>query len=173
MDPEEQKALSELSTLAKKHGFWDAEAELPKDVVVCRTSSRFCLGVEHGDYNGTELFGVGTNRFIWMAFRPAQTKRIRLLSYNFPNDGIVEFDVGSTSALMTAEERAAASWRQFPLGVDYVLTKHGFALSRGFDAVIYGNIPGRYSLQVVTCCFSLLLCHFCPNAVMHVWQWAC
>ena len=29
-----------------------------------RTSSRFCLGVEHGDYNGTELFGVGTDRFI-------------------------------------------------------------------------------------------------------------
>ena len=28
-----------------------------------RTSSRFCLGVEHGDYNGTELFGVGTDRF--------------------------------------------------------------------------------------------------------------
>ncbi|MHC4221409.1 MAG: hypothetical protein ACYST9_03230, partial [Planctomycetota bacterium] len=35
-----------------------------------RTSSRFCLGVEHGDYNGTELFGVGTDRFIWMAYKP-------------------------------------------------------------------------------------------------------
>ena len=32
-----------------------------------RTSSRFCLGVEHGDYNGTELFGVGTDRYIWSA----------------------------------------------------------------------------------------------------------
>ncbi|MCK4291580.1 MAG: hypothetical protein KAY65_00165, partial [Planctomycetes bacterium] len=35
---------------------------------VRRTSSRFCLGVEHGDYNGTELFGVATDRFIWMAY---------------------------------------------------------------------------------------------------------
>ena len=34
-----------------------------------RSSSRFCLGVEHGDYNGTELFGVGTDRFIWMAYK--------------------------------------------------------------------------------------------------------
>jgi len=34
-----------------------------------RTSSRFCLGVEHGDYNGTELFGVGTGRFIWLTYK--------------------------------------------------------------------------------------------------------
>ena len=34
---------------------------------VRRTSSRFCLGVEHGDYNGTALFGVGTDRYIWVA----------------------------------------------------------------------------------------------------------
>jgi galactokinase len=34
---------------------------------VHRSSSRFCFGVEHGDYNGTELFGVGTDRFIWLA----------------------------------------------------------------------------------------------------------
>ena len=29
-----------------------------------RTSSRFCLGVEHGDYNGTELFGACRGRVI-------------------------------------------------------------------------------------------------------------
>ena len=40
---------------------------------VCRSSFRFCLGVEHGDYNGTELFGVGTDRFIWMAYKPNGT----------------------------------------------------------------------------------------------------
>jgi hypothetical protein len=30
---------------------------------VRRSSSRFCLGVEHGDYNGTELFGVGMSLY--------------------------------------------------------------------------------------------------------------
>ena len=45
-----------------------------------RTSSRFCLGVEHGDYNGTELFGVGTDRFIWLAYKPNGTNKIRLFS---------------------------------------------------------------------------------------------
>ena len=44
---------------AKQHGLDIAGG------TIRRTSSRFCLGVEHGDYNGTELFGVGTDRFIW------------------------------------------------------------------------------------------------------------
>lgn len=40
-----------------------------KSSKIRRTSSRFCLGVEHGDYNGTELFGVGTDRFIWLTYK--------------------------------------------------------------------------------------------------------
>jgi galactokinase len=40
-----------------------------------RTSSRFCLGVEHGDYNGTELFGVGTDRYIWSACASRAARR--------------------------------------------------------------------------------------------------
>ena len=60
-----------------------------------RTSSRFCLGVEHGDYNGTELFGVGTDRFIWLAYKPNGTKKIRLFSANFPDDGVIEFELGN------------------------------------------------------------------------------
>ncbi|NIA06657.1 MAG: hypothetical protein GWP14_03310 [Actinobacteria bacterium] len=59
-----------------------------------RTSSRFCLGVEHGDYNGTELFGVGTDRFIWMGYRANNSRRIRLFSGNFPAEGLVEFNLG-------------------------------------------------------------------------------
>jgi galactokinase len=59
-----------------------------------RTSSRFCLGVEHGDYNGTELLGVGTDRFIWMGYRANESKQIRLFSGNFTQDGVVEFNLG-------------------------------------------------------------------------------
>ena len=35
-----------------------------KAAAVRRTSSRLCLGVEHGDYNGTRLFGAGIDRFL-------------------------------------------------------------------------------------------------------------
>jgi galactokinase len=107
---------------------------------VRRTSSRFCLGVEHGDYNGTELFGVGTDRFIWMAYKPNGTHRTRLYSANFPDDGIVSFESGKIPDPQAAEN--ADTWARFPYGVDYILTRDGFALQSGFDAVLYGNIPG-------------------------------
>ena len=53
MDP---KHLHTLHALAAQHKL-DVRGGR-----VRRTSSRFCLGVEHGDYNGTSLFGVGTDR---------------------------------------------------------------------------------------------------------------
>lgn len=105
---------------------------------VRRSSSRFCLGVEHGDYNGTELFGVGTDRFIWMAYKPNGTDIVRIYSGNFPDDGVVEFSLGDVPAPKSVYE----SWARFPYGVDYILQREGFKLTKGFDAVLYGNIPG-------------------------------
>jgi len=86
---EDHQALSVLRKLAGEQGFTLAGAKIR------RSSSRFCLGVEHGDYNGTELFGVGTDRFIWMAYKPNGTGKMRLFSGNFPDDGVIEFALGS------------------------------------------------------------------------------
>ena len=77
---EDKKAAGKIVELAKKAGI-DI-----KGGKIRRTSSRFCLGVEHGDYNGTELFGVGTDRFIWMAYKPSEDSLMRLCSANFPGD---------------------------------------------------------------------------------------
>lgn len=107
---------------------------------VRRTSSRFCLGVEHGDYNGTELFGVGTDRFIWMAYKPNGTNRVRLYSGNFADDGVIDFELGQVPPPRSPE--IAETWGRFPYGVDYILGREGIALSQGMDAVLYGNIPG-------------------------------
>ena len=57
----DKEMIAQLASAAKENGLDVAGGK------VRRTSSRFCLGVEHGDYNGTELFGVGTDRFIWLA----------------------------------------------------------------------------------------------------------
>lgn len=105
-----------------------------------RTSSRFCLGVEHGDYNGTELFGVSTDRFIWMAFRPSETNRVRLFSANYPEEDIIEFNIGRVPPPKSKE--LAGTWARFPFGVDYILRREGFHLEKGIDGIIYGNIPG-------------------------------
>ena len=107
---------------------------------VLRTSSRFCLGVEHGDYNGTELFGVGTDRFIWFAYKPNSTGEMRLYSANFPQDGVIEYRLGDVPAPFSAE--IADTWARFPYGVDYILNKYGYRLKTAIDGIVYGNIPG-------------------------------
>ncbi|MBN1342566.1 MAG: hypothetical protein JXQ73_07795 [Phycisphaerae bacterium] len=122
---------------------------------VRRTSSRFCLGVEHGDYNGTELFGVGTDRFIWLAYKPNDSGRIRLYSGNFPDDGVVDFPVGQVPAPRSPE--IADTWARFPYGVDHVLRKAGLDLKTGIDGVLYGNIPGGGMSRSASLTLNLIL----------------
>jgi galactokinase len=128
-----------------------------------RTSSRFCLGVEHGDYNGTELFGVGTDRFIWMAYKPNGTRRVRLLSQNFPGEGVVSFELGAVPPPRTAEH--ADSWARFPLGVDYILQRAGYQLTQGIDAVLLGNIPGGGMSRSASLTINLILSFFDANGI--------
>ena len=122
---------------------------------VRRSSSRFCLGVEHGDYNGTELFGVGTDRFIWMAYKPNGTNKVRLFSGNFPDDGLIEFELGNIPAPKSAE--IADTWARYPYGVDFVLQREGYELTRGMDAVLYGNIPGGGMSRSASLTLNLIL----------------
>ena len=146
---EGQAALAKIQQWAKEHRLDIAGGK------VRRTSSRFCLGVEHGDYNGTELFGVGTDRFIWLAYKPNGTNRIRLFSGNFPDDGIVSYESGRVPA--PKSEAIAHTWARFPYGVDHILTKDGFKLASGFDAVLYGNIPGGGMSRSASLTVNLIL----------------
>ena len=146
---EDRKAVKKILDIAKKQRI-DLKA-----TKVRRTSSRFCLGVEHGDYNGTELFGVGTDRFIWMAYKPADTSRMRLYSGNFPDDGVVEFQLGDIPEPKAPQ--IADTWGRFAYGVDYILRRAGCKLTRGIDAVIYGNIPGGGMSRSASLSLNLIL----------------
>ncbi|MEI6071493.1 MAG: hypothetical protein WCS31_06855 [Verrucomicrobiae bacterium] len=151
MNPPSDFGDSDARSLLEK---LSAESGLPvSGGKIRRSSSRFCLGVEHGDYNGTELFGVGTDRFIWMAFRPNGTNRIRLFSGNFRDDGIVDFPLDSIPAPGTD----ADSWARFPLGVAYILKREGLELREGMDAILYGNIPGGGMSRSASLTLNLLL----------------
>ena len=129
-----------------------------------RSSSRFCLGVEHGDYNGTELFGVGTDRFIWMAYKPNSTNTMRFYSGNFPDDGIVEFDIGKIPEPQST--RVYDTWARFPYGVDYVLAREGYQLRQGIDAVLYGNIPGGGMSRSASLALNLILSVLDANGIV-------
>ncbi len=130
---------------------------------VRRTSSRFCLGVEHGDYNGTELFGVGTDRFIWLAYKPNNIGRMRLFSGNFPDDGIIEFDPGDMPE--PKSHAIAETWGRFAYGVAYILRRQGITLSKGIDAIIYGNIPGGGMSRSASLTINLILSLLDANGI--------
>ncbi len=145
----DQQAFDVLRKLASENGL---------DVFggkIRRTSSRFCLGVEHGDYNGTELFGVGTDRFIWMAYKPNGTNRMRLFSGNFGGDGVIEFEIGNVPE--PKSQAVADTWGRFPYGVDHIFKREGIKLTQGFDAVVYGNIPGGGMSRSASLSLNLIL----------------
>ena len=154
----ESDARGRLARLAAETGLDVAGGRLR------RTSSRFCFGVEHGDYNGTELFGVGTDRFIWMAYKANDSGGLRLCSANFPGDGIVSFRLGETPPPRTVTD----SWARFPYGVDHVLRREGLALKRGFDAVLYGNIPGGGMSRSASLTLNLILTALEVNRIKDV-----
>jgi len=154
---DDHSAIDELGRLAAESGLDVAGG------TIRRSSSRFCLGVEHGDYNGTELFGVGTDRFIWLAFKPNDSGRIRLFSGNFPGDGVISFDPGTVPLAKSAE--IADTWGRFPYGVDHVLRREGIALSQGIDVVLYGNIPGGGMSRSASLTLNLILSLLDANGI--------
>ena len=145
----DKKAAEKILQLSKQTGI-DIKSAKTR-----RTSSRFCLGVEHGDYNGCELFGLGTDRFIWLTYKPNETAMVRLFSGNFPDDGIIEFELGNVPE--PKSPAIADTWARFPFGVDYILRREGFKLTKGIDAVIYGNIPGGGMSRSASLTLNLIL----------------
>lgn len=151
----EQEITQKLLAAAKRLGL-DIDGG-----TVRRTSSRFCLGIEHGDYNGMELFGIGTDRFIWLAFKPNSTGRIRIHSLNFPDDQMVDFALGEDCDPSSVKD----SWERFPRGVEAILRREGYTLKTGFDAVLYGNIPGGGMSRSASLSLNLILTAFEVNGI--------
>ena len=151
----EQEITEKLHSAAERFGLDIAGG------TVRRTSSRFCLGIEHGDYNGMELFGIGTDRFIWLAFKANTTGRIRIHSLNFPDDKIVDFALGEDCEPGSVKD----SWERFPRGVEAILRREGHPLTIGFDAVIYGNIPGGGMSRSASLALNLILTAFEVNGI--------
>ncbi len=115
-----------------------------------RTASRICFGVEHGDYNGTELFGAAIgvesenkneiSGFIWFMYSPNAEGKIKILSLNYP-DQIADFKLGHFISPSIVQNDKDFPWIKFPMGVDYVLRKRGISLTKGINGVLIGKIP--------------------------------
>ena len=98
-----------------------------------------------------------------MAYKPTASKRVRLFSANYPEEGIVEFNLGKVPPPKSKE--IAGSWARFPFGVDYILRREGFRLENGIDAIIYGNIPGGGMSRSASLTLNLILSFLASNNV--------
>jgi galactokinase len=157
LEPQERAAVDKILEISRKTGLDVGGGKIR------RTSSRFCLGVEHGDYNGTELFGVGTDRFIWLAYKPNGSRQLRLFSANFPDDGVIEFALGDVPEPKSAS--ITDTWARFPYGAEYILRREGLKLQRGIDAIVYGNIPGGGMSRSASLSLNLILSLLDANGI--------
>ncbi|MBQ8640197.1 MAG: galactokinase [Lachnospiraceae bacterium] len=105
---------------------------------------------EHTDYNGGHVFPCALTIGTYMAARKREDNRLRFYSMNFERTGVVE---SSLDQFLMGKEN---NWTQYPKGVMWAFHQKGFTFDKGFDIVLYGNIPNgsglssSASLEVVT-----------------------
>jgi len=63
----------------------------------------------------------------------------------------------SRSSAIPEPGTAKDSWARFPLGVAWLLRREGYPVTRGIDAVLYGNIPGGGMSRSASLTLNLLV----------------
>ena len=98
-----------------------------------------------------------------MAYKPNSSKKVRLFSANYPEDGIVEFNLGNVPP--SKSEGLDETWGRFPFGVDFILRREGYRLENGIDGIIYGNIPGGGMSRSASLTLNLILSFLTANGL--------
>jgi galactokinase len=86
---------------------------------------------------------------------------VRIFSENFPEDGVIDFALDETHEANSLKD----SWARFPFGVQSILQREGYTLQTGFDAVLYGNIPGGGMSRSASLALNLILTFFDVNGI--------
>nr|WP_294490623.1 galactokinase [uncultured Mediterraneibacter sp.] len=96
---------------------------------------------EHTDYNGGHVFPCALTLGTYGAARRRDDRLIHFYSMNLESFGVVE---ASLDDLTNKDEY---NWANYPLGVVWAFAERGYKLDRGFDMVIWGNIPNGSGLS--------------------------
>lgn len=96
---------------------------------------------EHTDYNGGNVFPCALSFGTYGVIRLRDDEKVRMFSSNFEEVGVIEF------SLKDIKFEKAHDWVNYAKGVIDVMKKHGYTINKGFDVVIYGNIPNGAGLS--------------------------
>lgn len=96
---------------------------------------------EHTDYNGGQVFPAAITIGTYGVARLRDDMLVKLYSLNFPDQGVITFDVNDETKL------SHGSWGNFVKGVLQALRGYGNVFNQGFELVIEGNIPNASGLS--------------------------
>lgn len=96
---------------------------------------------EHTDYNGGHVFPCALTIGTYAVVRKRGDRELRFCSLNFKEDGVVYSSLDD----LTPSEKSG--WTNYPKGVIWAFEKEGYKLDKGFECLIYGDIPNGSGLS--------------------------
>ena len=96
---------------------------------------------EHTDYNGGNVFPASITLGTYGAATKRDDMEIRLYSENFPEKGIISFQLEDLS------HNKAHDWANYPKGMIKYLKEAGYSIDSGMDIAVYGTIPNGAGLS--------------------------
>ena len=96
---------------------------------------------EHTDYNGGHVFPCALTIGTYGAVKLRDDRKLRFYSMNFEDEGVIESSLDDLNPLKDG------NWTAYPKGVIWAFKEKGFDIDRGFDLVLYGNIPNGSGLS--------------------------
>ena len=96
---------------------------------------------EHTDYNGGHVFPCALTIGTYGVARKREDRKIRLYSENFSKMGVME------TSLDDLVYRESAGWTNYPKGIVWTFQEKGYPVEKGFDMLMYGNIPNGSGLS--------------------------
>jgi len=96
---------------------------------------------EHTDYNGGHVFPCALTLGTYGVVRKREDNILRFYSENLKEVGVIET---SLKDLIPSEK---ANWTNYPKGVLWTFEKRGYQIEKGFDLLIYGDIPNGSGLS--------------------------
>lgn len=96
---------------------------------------------EHTDYNGGHVFPASITIGTYGLARKREDKKVCLYSENFPNKGVITFDVDQLAY------KKEDDWANYPKGVIKFIQETGNVVDTGFEIAFNGNIPNGAGLS--------------------------
>ena len=96
---------------------------------------------EHTDYNGGHVFPCALTIGTYGVARKRDDRLCHFYSMNLSCNGLVE------ASLDDLTNHKEYGWANYPFGVVWAFSQKGMKLDKGFDMVIWGNIPNGSGLS--------------------------